>query len=56
MLPTTRALQTVGQDLVQAMASVNDLLLALKEIRSESEFSKSFKEAAACKFRRSRIV
>ena len=47
MLPTTRLLQTVGLDLVQAMSGVDDLLSALYSMRSAECFSKLFQEAGA---------
>jgi hypothetical protein len=46
MLPTTRALQTVGLDLVEAMHGVDDLVSSLRSMRSAEHFTKLFQEAS----------
>ena len=47
MLPTSRLLQTVGLDLVQAMNGVDDLLSSLNSMRSAECFARLFQEAGA---------
>ena len=45
LLPLTRALQTVGMDLVEAFSLINDTKSLLNSVRSDEKFAAMFKEA-----------
>jgi hypothetical protein len=46
LLPVSRKLQTVENDLVQAISDVEIVISSLKDLRSETEFRKIFEEAS----------
>ena len=45
MLPTTRSLQKVGTDFVQAMNEIGDMISTLQSLRTEVALHKLFQEA-----------
>ena len=45
MLPTTRSLQKVGSDFVQAMHDIGDMISSLQSLRTQGGFHKLFQEA-----------
>jgi len=46
MLPTTRSLQKVGTDFVQAKNDIGDMISTLQSLRTEVAFGKLFQEAS----------
>jgi len=46
MLPTTRSLQQVGTDFIQAMNDIGDMISTLQSLRTEVAFHKLFQEAS----------
>ena len=47
MLPTTRSLQKVGSDFVQAMHDIGDMISSLQSLRTQDGFHKLFQEASS---------